>query len=139
MASDLTQSLGSSPKNDRSISFTTEDDTDDEQNTTEDGEETLNPPPPRGQTKETSGDRTKRGSKERSSGEERHTEASLIGIEDIRDCTTGVGERRRTEKTGKETEDKEGTDVWSTGGSTRPEGKEGVRRNVDVSTTKDLG
>jgi hypothetical protein len=67
------------------------------EDTTENGQKSFDPTPSARQTDESTTDRSQSWTQERGSSKKRHTDSTLLLVEDISDGATRVRERRRAE------------------------------------------
>lgn len=106
---------------------------------TENGSHTLNPAPAFSLTEETTGDGTQSRTEERSHGEDAGSDTSLRGGEHVGNDTTGVGERRGTESTSKESQDNKSSHGRSAGGTSVESSQSHVSKEEELLAAIQFG
>lgn len=139
LASRLGQGVGALSQQHGRVTLGVEQREEHQDGTAEDRQEALDPSPSRGQAEETAGNGTEGGTEEWRRSEESHTQTALVGVEDVADHTSGVGEGRRTKEAGQEPEDEDLGDGLRRTSHGLPQREEEVRDDEDVSAAVDLG
>lgn len=138
LSSDLCELLCTPSKKNRSVGLRHGDGADNSDDAGKDGEEADDPLPASAFAEETTSDRAKSRTEERSAGKDGHGETTLLCVEHVGKSTTSVDEWTRAKETCEETEDNEGSDVGRCNGNTLPEGEDQVGDDKEVATTDDF-